>query len=98
MENNFGESFGHEFGEKRDSNNRNLKKDLYTHKLKLGKRTYFFDVKENADGSKYMVITESKTQKDMTFRRDRIMVYSEYLMEFAENFNKVFGDIKDLIK
>lgn len=65
------------------------KKDLYTEKVRVGRRTYFFDLKENLDGERYLVITESKAQKDEGFTRDRIIVFSEYIEEFSEAFTRV---------
>ncbi len=36
------------------------KKELFTERVLAGNRTYFFDVKEAKDGTKYLVISESK--------------------------------------
>ena len=71
------------------NNNTHHKKDIHTEKIRVGRRTYFFDLKENAEGEKYLVITESKAQKEEGFRRDRIMVFTEYMDDFVETFNKM---------
>ena len=75
-------------------NSKPHKIDLFTEKIKAGRRTYFFDLKENLDGEKYLVITESKPTKDDGFRRDRILVYSDYVEEFSEVFNKMAENMK----
>ncbi len=73
--------------------NEKVKRGLYSEKIKVGRRTYFFDVKENNEGDRYLVITESKAMPDNTFRRDRIMIFEEYI----EDFEKTFKNIKELL-
>ncbi len=54
-------------------------------KLKFGKRTYFFDVKEATNGNKYLRITESRFIKEGEERK--------------RNYFTLFRDeIKDFIK
>ncbi|MCP4481527.1 MAG: PUR family DNA/RNA-binding protein [bacterium] len=75
-------------------NNKQKNKDIYSDKIRLGRRTYFFDVKENATGERYLVITESKQNKDLGFRRDRIVVFSEHI----EEFSTLFCELKNLMQ
>ena len=55
-------------------------KELYTGKLSAGKRTYYFDVKESREGTKYLVISETESGSDV---HHRIMVFEEWLKPFV---------------
>lgn len=54
-------------------------KELYTGKLSAGKRTYYFDVKESREGTKYLVISETESGKE---GHHRIMVFEESIKPF----------------
>ncbi len=67
--------------------------ELYTESVKAGKRTYYFDVKQNRKGDKYITITESKrlaTNGDpsatIAFERHKIFLYKEDFDKFATAF------------
>ncbi len=64
------------------------KKELFSHKITAGSRTYFFDVKEANDGTKYVVISESR-QTGSGYDHSRVMVFQEHLVAFSEGFQKV---------
>jgi hypothetical protein len=62
--------------------------DVYSEKVKAGKRTYFFDVKKTRGNDYYLAITESKKQSDgesSYYIRHKIFVYKEDLKDFAES-------------
>jgi len=63
------------------------KKELFTQKVVAGSRTYFFDVKEAKDGTKYLVISESR-QTDSSHDHSRVMIFQEHLEVFVEGFQK----------
>lgn len=63
------------------------KKELFTEKVIAGSRTYFFDVKESKDGTKYLVISESR-QAGSGHEHNRVMVFEENLEAFNEGFKK----------
>ncbi|MFC1512629.1 DUF3276 family protein [bacterium] len=75
----------------------NGKKELYSEKIKVGRRTYFFDVKTNKDGDRYLVITESKSTVTEKFRRDRILIFEEHLEDFNEAFQNILLYFKDKV-
>ena len=56
--------------------------------MPAGSRTYFFDVKESADGVKYLVISESRQVGVESYEHNRVMVFQEHLVAFNEGFNK----------
>lgn len=64
------------------------RKELFSEKVSAGSRTYFFDVKESADGIKYLVISESRQAGEKSYEHNRVMVFQEHLAAFKEGFNK----------
>ncbi len=64
------------------------KKELFSHKVTAGSRTYFFDVKEAKGGTKYVVISESR-QTGSSYDHSRVMIFQEHLEAFSEGFQKV---------
>ncbi len=60
------------------------RKELFSEKVAAGTRTYFFDVKETTDGTKYLSISETRLQQDDTRTRGRIMVFEENIIAFRD--------------
>lgn len=56
-------------------------------RVRAGKRTYFIDVKEASNGSKYISILESKKVEEGNFERHNIMI-------FEEDFEKVIKGLQ----
>jgi hypothetical protein len=48
---------------------------LFNTRVAAGKRNYFFDVKENQRGERYLVITESQQTGEGTYSRQRVLIY-----------------------
>jgi hypothetical protein len=70
--------------------------ELFTKKINAGSRNYFFDVKKNKDGSRYLTITESKFQAEGEKpERFRILVYEDRLKEFVSGFKETLDFIKN---
>ncbi len=65
----------------------NTSVDLFTERVKAGKRTYFFDVRENTKGDRYLLITESRKLKD-GYRHNRIKIYEEDIIRFNNAFSQ----------
>ena len=61
--------------------------EIFSEKLVTSRRTYYFDVKETKDGSKYLVIGEL-TQMGSEMERHRVMVFEESLDLFMEGLDK----------
>ena len=57
------------------------RKELFTRRVSAGSRTYFFDVKQSAEGAKYLLISESRDVKGK-WEHDRVMVFEEHLQPF----------------
>ncbi len=70
------------------------KEEIFTKKVKAGRRTYYFDVKENVNNDKYLIISETKAVDFGKQDRFRIMVFPEDL----ENFKEAFMDVVEFIQ
>jgi hypothetical protein len=73
-----------------ESDDRN---ELFSQHVCAGSRTYFFDVKRTEDGTKYLVISESR-HTGRTYEHHRVMIFEEHLQAFAERFQQALGFIQ----
>ncbi len=70
--------------------------EIYTEKLELtnGKRTYFFNVKENRNGDMFLALVESIRKFDDRYERQQIVIYEEHIELFVDVMNRVFDFMK----
>jgi hypothetical protein len=71
--------------------------EVYSKRVKAGKRTYFFDVKATRANDYYLTITESrkKLKEDGHFyEKHKIFLYKEDLNKFLEALNDTAEHIK----
>ena len=69
--------------------------ELFTKKVHAGSRIYFFDVKENSEGTLYLTITENKFQAENEKpERFRILIYEDKLKDFVDGFRDALDYIK----
>ena len=72
-------------------NNRN--EEIYSKRVRAGKRTYFFDVRGTKAGDYYLTITESKkfTHDDGSFhyKKHKIYLYKEDFTEFEDTLKEM---------
>lgn len=61
--------------------------ELFTRKVVGGTRTYFFDIKQTRDGTRYLVISE-KREKGGEAERNRIWIFEENLLAFSEGLKE----------
>jgi len=68
----------------------------FTKKMKTGKITYFIDVKEAKNASRYMSITESQPSKEdpSKFSRRSITVFHNAANDFVGAIDEVTGHMK----
>ena len=72
-----------------------IRGEVFTSKLSVGKRTYFFNVKENRQGDLFLNIVESKKQQnDLAFERHSVIVFEEDLLKFMNEFEKATSYMK----
>ena len=74
------------------------RKELFSEKIVAGRRTYFFDVKESIDGTRYLVISESKQVSEEDYEHHRIMVFQEHIPIFVKGLNKALKFMKRISK
>lgn len=82
-----------------EENKNNGRDDIFSEKVKAGKRTYFFDVKSTRANDYYLTITESKKRynKDdegFTYEKHKIFLYKEDFNKFMEALNNTVNHVK----
>lgn len=71
------------------------REEVYSKKVRAGKRTYFFDVKATRSGDYYLTLTESKKRlEDGVFVKHKIFLYKEDFEKFTEGLNETVDYIK----
>ena len=67
--------------------------EIFSKKVRAGRRTYFFDVRSTRAGDYYMTVTESKRDfnEDGTpfYKKHKIYLYKEDFNNFKEALNEV---------
>jgi hypothetical protein len=64
-----------------------IRGELFSTRVIVQNRTYFFNIKENRMGDIYLNIVESKN-KDSGFERQSIVVFAEDLPAFLKGFDE----------
>ena len=75
----------------------NDKAELYSQRVRAGKRTYFFDVKATRSNDYYLTITESKRRfKDegFAYEKHKIFLYKEDFAKFLEALQDTITHVK----
>ena len=62
--------------------------ELFSTRVLLQNRTYFFNVKENRLGDLYLNIVESKNRDEGGFERQSVILFAEDLQEFLQGFDE----------
>ncbi len=77
-----------------DFDNRD-REEVFSKKVRAGKRTYFFDVKATRSNDYYVTITESKKRlEDGVFIKHKIFLYKEDFEKFAEGLKDTVDYIR----
>jgi len=74
--------------------------DVYSKRVKAGKRTYFFDVKSTRGSDFYLTITESKKRfrdNGFYYEKHKIFLYKEDFGKFIESLEEAIAKIKELM-
>ena len=80
-----------------EDNKDNGKIEIYSQRVRAGKRTYFFDVKSTRSNDFYLTITESKRRyKDdgYYYEKHKIFLYKEDFNKFVEALNETVEHVK----
>lgn len=73
------------------------KVEIYSKRVRAGKRTYFFDVKSTRSNDYYLTITESKKRyKDdgFTYEKHKIFLYKEDFKKFIDALEETINHVK----
>jgi hypothetical protein len=65
-----------------------IRGELFSTKVQLANRTYFFNVKENRMGDLYLNIVESKNKETGGFERQSVILFADDLGEFLAGFDE----------
>jgi hypothetical protein len=65
-----------------------LRGELFSTRVLLQNRTYFFNVKENRLGDLYLNIVESKNRDEGGFDRQSVILFADDLQEFLKGFDE----------
>ena len=71
-----------------------IRGEVYTSKVTSGKRTYFFNVKENRKGDLFLNLVESKQHGETGFERHSVIIYNEDIEVVFEEFEKAVKFMK----
>jgi len=80
-----------------EENKTNGRDEIFSTKVKAGKRTYFFDVKATRSNDYYLTITESKKrfkEDGFTYEKHKIFLYKEDFNKFVEALNSTVNHVK----
>ena len=80
-----------------EENKNNGRDEIYSAKVKAGKRTYFFDVKSTRSNNYYLTITESKKrfkEDGFTYEKHKIFLYKEDFNKFIEALTGTINHVK----
>ena len=81
-----------------EENRDNDREEIFSKRVKAGKRTYFFDVKSTKSNDFYLTITESKRRlKDDSFyyEKHKIFLYKEDFNKFLEALQEAVDHVKN---
>ena len=62
--------------------------EIFSNRVMLPNRTYFFNVKENRMGDIYLNIVESKNRETGGFERQSVVLFADDLQEFLKGFDE----------
>lgn len=74
------------------------REEIFSKKVKAGKRTYFFDIKSTRTNDFYLTITESKRRisgEHFTYEKHKIFLYKEDFFKFVEALNETVDHVKN---
>lgn len=72
--------------------------EIYSQRVRAGKRTYFFDVKSTRSNDYYLTITESRRRyKDdgYFYEKHKIFLYKEDFNKFMTALQETVGHVKE---
>ena len=71
--------------------------EIYSERVRAGKRTYFFDIKSTRSNDYYLTITESKRkhkEDGFVYEKHKIFLYKEDFNKFIEALKETVNHVK----
>ncbi len=76
----------------------NYRDEVYSERVRAGKRTYFFDVKPTRSEKDFFItITESKRINDGDYKKHKIYLYKEDFEKFVDALNRSVSKAQESI-
>lgn len=72
-----------------------IRGEVFSSHISSGKRTYFFNVKENRNGDLFINLVESKKHGENGFERHSIVIFDEDMDAFFQEFSKAAEFMKN---
>jgi hypothetical protein len=73
----------------------NYKDEIFTKRVRAGKRTYFFDVKSTkSEKDFYITITESKRIGEEEYEKHKIFLYKEDFEKFRDALTETVDHVR----
>jgi hypothetical protein len=71
------------------------KEEIFTRRVRAGKRTYFFDVKATkSEKDFYITITESKRVGEEEYEKHKLFLYKEDFEKFVNALSETVGYVQ----
>lgn len=80
-----------------EENKENEKNEIFSQRVRAGKRTYFFDIKSTKANDYYLTITESKRrykEDGYYYEKHKIFLYKEDFDKFLEALQGTINHVK----
>ncbi len=74
------------------------KQEIYSKRVRAGKRTYFFDIKSTRANDYFLTITESRKRfKDdgVFYEKHKIFLYKEDVLKFTQSLEESLNYLKN---
>lgn len=71
------------------------KREIYTQRLRAGKRIYYFDICESSGEQLYIKVSERKRTGANSQEHHRLIVYPEDLEDFCDELNDLVDEFRD---
>lgn len=74
----------------------NYKEEIFTRRVRAGKRTYFFDVKATkSEKDFYITITESKRVGEEEYKKHKLFLYKEDFEKFTNALTETVNYVQN---
>ena len=71
------------------------KENVFSRRVRAGKRTYFFDVKATrSTNDYYIVITESKRVEEQEYQKHKLFLYKEDFRKFLDALSETVDHVE----